>query len=76
MPELFTLIEKINIRHAQEYKMQILIAQNPHSRKPEELWKSLEKLEKNTPEEPQFDETGFEILKQRMSQNPRIIVKP
>lgn len=24
---------------------------------------------------PEFDQKGFEILKQRMSQNPRIIVK-
>lgn len=56
--------------------MQLAIAQNPHAKNPQELW---DLLSKDTPTEKKESDTldigGMELLKAKMSENPRIIVK-
>lgn len=56
--------------------MQLAIAQNPHAKNPQELWDLLNKQDtKDNIESATLDVGGMELLKARMSENPRIIVK-
>lgn len=83
VPELLRLIDKINLRTVRRNIADLAISQNPHTKNPKELADSLIHQEKELlaqisneqPKPPEFDAVGFELLKQRMSQNPRIIVK-
>lgn len=55
------------------------ITQNPHVKDPKVLWKTIEEQERAITGEPdktqEFDATGFEMLKARLSENPRFVVK-
>lgn len=77
--ELFFLVDKINKRKIQDYKIQMAIIQNPHVKDPKVLWKEIEKqeneLEGKSYLEAEFDTVGFEMLKSKMRENPRIVVK-
>lgn len=82
LDELTELIPKIERRKNAAYKMQLAIVQNPHVKNQKELWsilntqeKQIERKEKPKEEEPKFDAVGFEMLKSKMRQNPRILVK-
>lgn len=57
--------------------MQLAIAHNPHIKEQKRLWDILDEENKKYIAEPEeeFDELGFELLKQQMAQNPRMIVK-
>jgi hypothetical protein len=46
-----------------------------HNSKPQELIESLQGTGYDSPEVDEFDKTGFELLKARMRQNPRMVVK-
>lgn len=72
------MVKNINKRKASEYKMQLLIAQNPYSKNPKELFNAIKQMEtdvEEVEEEPVFDDVGFEHLKIVMSQNPRFQIK-
>lgn len=76
--ELFYLAKKINLRKVRGYKMQLSIVQNPHVKDPAQLWQALESEERQygtIKKIAEFDELGFELLKQKMRENPRMIVK-
>lgn len=57
----------------------MVIVQNPHAKNPKELWDTITRIEKQIPGTTQksdsFDAAGFEILKAKLRQNPRFIVK-
>lgn len=77
LDELYKLIEQARIRKVREWKMQLAIASNPHVKDPKNLYRLLDAEERRDrkPTPAIFDNQGFELLKQRMSDNPRIIVK-
>ncbi len=53
--------------------MQLAISQNPYSKKPKELWDILN--EGNKQFDTEMDQVGLDRLKERLSQNPRFVVK-
>lgn len=73
--DLIPLVEKINARQVSEYKMLLAIVQNPYAKDPQKLWQILKSREPHKVRSEKLDVAGFEALKIRMSQNPRIIVK-
>lgn len=77
--ELFELIQSVNRRKIQNTRLELAIVQNPHIKDPQDLWKLLDQQERELdglpPRDETFDAAGFAILKMRMKQNPRIIVK-
>jgi hypothetical protein len=77
LDELYKLLEQARIRKVREWKMQLAIASNPHVKDPKTLYRMLDEEERrNRKLEPvKFDAGAFEVLKQRISDNPRIIVK-
>lgn len=58
-----------------DYKMQLAIIQNPHTKNPRQLWKEIERQLKEKEPNEEFDSVGFERLKDQLSQSPRFIVK-
>lgn len=81
LDEIVELVEKINRRKFQNIKLQLSIAQNPFAKDPKALWNALDAEEaKITGRRPSYldaklDKSGFEMLKQRLRENPRIKVK-
>lgn len=74
--ELYYLTQKIEKRKLAEYKMQLAIAQNPHVKDPKELWRILNSQTTESYERPhELDNASFEILKSKLSSNPRFVVK-
>lgn len=67
-------MQHIGRRKKGEYQTLLAIVQNPHADDPSQLWEAFK-----DPEEPEnqleLDKKGFEFLKQKMSDNPRMIVK-
>lgn len=55
------------------------IIQNPHVKDPKTLWSEIEKqeleLDGKSYLDAQMDVAGFELLRSKMSSNPKIIVK-
>lgn len=72
--ELYYLSQNINRRKIGDYKVQLAIAQNPHTKNPRELWRIFEDMNTEKKQET-LDVTGFELLKNAMRDNPRIVVK-
>lgn len=68
------LTKAIEKRKMAEYRMQLAIVQNPHSKNPKELWANLQ-TEEASLRRTEFDEQGMSILKSKLASNPRIIVK-
>ena len=64
-----------------DYKMQLAIIRNPHTENPDNLVKILDQGFEDDPEvsyakrKAEFDEAGFELLKSKLMQNPRFVVK-
>lgn len=75
LEEVQLMIEAIRKRKNGKYKMLLAIAQSPHSKDPQLLWKALEAEDRVTDEDAELDTTGFEKLKLITGQNPRIVVK-
>ncbi len=76
MFELVPIIQKINKRKVDEYKMQIAIVQNPHVKNPGELWKKIEAMRPvEEKKSDKLDVVGFENFKRTLASNPRFIVK-
>jgi hypothetical protein len=77
--DLVYLTEKANVRKLRDYRMQLSITTNPHVKNPKELFKILEQEERRITGAPQLNATmdtaGFEQLKNRLSQNPRFVIK-
>jgi hypothetical protein len=74
LDDLYFLVQKINDRKLQEYKMELAIVQNPHVKEPRRLWDILKSQEQREKDD-EFDAIGFEILKDRLRQSRRFIVK-
>lgn len=70
LDELFYLVENINKRQTRDWKMQLAIAQNPYTKKPQDLWKLIDKLE-----EKEEEYQGVAALKQLFSKNKRFNIK-
>lgn len=70
------MVKNINRRKVNEYKIQLAITQNPHSKEPKELWSILKQFEAED-EQPseEYDAVGLQVLKNKLGQNPRFIVK-
>ena len=78
LDELYFLTREINKRRLREYSMQLLIAQNPFSKNPKEIFNEIDRLqaeEEGKKQLDEFDTNGFERLKLAMRSNPRIQVK-
>lgn len=73
LDELVKLNEKIRVRKISEYKMQLAIASNPHSKEPKKLWDMLDNQVRE-PIDEKLDKTGMEKLKQQLLRNSRAIV--
>lgn len=73
--EVYLLMESAKKRKNGNYRMLLAIAQSPHSKDPNLLWKALEADDRFDYKSDTLDETGFERLKLSASKNPRIIVK-
>ena len=69
------LLDRITKRKNSDYKMQLAIAQNPHSTDPKQLWYLLSRNEEADPTSLELDVEGFERLKQAMSKSGSIVVK-
>jgi hypothetical protein len=64
----------IKRRKVDEYKMQMAVIQNPHTKDPKKLWQTIDNMvPKSRPDK--LDVAGFEVLKIRLQQNPRFVVK-
>lgn len=72
--EVMRLLPLIRKRKTIEYQMLLAIVQNPHTKKPKELWKILEAQIKE-PTDEKIDRRGLEMLKQRMAGGKSIKVK-
>jgi hypothetical protein len=70
-------LQKIEKRKLTEYKIQLAIVQNPHVKEPKDLWRMLNRQsgDNGLSRPKQFDDTGFELFKNTLSQNPRFVVK-
>lgn len=55
--------------------MLLAIIQNPHTKDPQELWKLLNSEDTPYYEQESLDKVGFELLKLKMADNPRIKIK-
>lgn len=78
LDDLFIYIRKIAERKIANIKLQMVIVQNPHVKDPKKLWVAIETAEKQLPgqkKSEEFDAAGFELLKAKLRQNPRFIVK-
>ncbi len=66
--ELFHLQKQITKRKLANYRMLLRIQQNPQSKDPGKLWDDLQDPDAANDRftNPQFDATGFELLKQKM----------
>ncbi len=64
-------------RKIQEYKMQMLITQNPHVKNPKALMNELDSLESRYIEkdymEAKLDKTGFAILKAKLKKGSKLV---
>lgn len=55
--------------------MELAIAQNPHVKNPKELWDTLNAYERYDNDTEELDKAGMALLKDKMRQNPRIMIK-
>lgn len=74
LDELLYLSKEANKRHIREWKMQLAITQNPYSKKPRELWDIISAQDKDHVDE-KLDKSGLNILRQKLTSNPRFIFK-
>lgn len=72
--EVYRLMKQIKKRKLGEIRTLLAISENPHRENPQLLWEELNK-EENPTSGLELDRGAFEILKQKMRDNPRIIVK-
>jgi hypothetical protein len=72
--ELVKLIKVIRKRKNEENKTWLALIQNPHTKKPEELWRILDSINKS-PLDEKMDKQGLERLKMAMggSKNIKVI---
>lgn len=77
LDDLPDLIIQINKRKLMDYKMQLAIVSNPHTKNPGKLWQLLTKLDTGNRQakKDDFDNLGFERLKGQLSKRPTILVK-
>lgn len=77
LDELFELVKKINKRKLSEYQIQLAIVQNPFVKNPKELWETIKREATNydTETEPVYDKTGLELLKMKLSNGSKIVIK-
>lgn len=55
--------------------MELAIAQNPYSKKPQHLWDIISSQEEKDPRDDKIDRVGLRNLKMQLSKNPRFVVK-
>jgi hypothetical protein len=72
--ELVYLSKRIRMRQIAEYKMQLLIASNPHTKNPRELWDTLDG-QIDDPISDTMDRQGMENLKRMLSNSKAFVVK-
>lgn len=73
--ELIYFSDQIKKRQVDEWKMQLAISSNPHVKNPKELWDVLNAVDRFDNDDGIMDKAGMQLLKDRMRQNPRIVVK-
>jgi hypothetical protein len=71
--EVYYLMKHMNRRKLGEYRMQLALIQNPHTKNPKELWDQLKIDQHIRPAE--LDSTGFDLLRARMQQGQGFNVK-
>lgn len=69
------MIQEIKKRKVAEYKIQLAIVENPHKKKPEDLWNLFENMDADMPRAEKFDEAGFNKLKSLLSKGGGFTVK-
>lgn len=72
--DVFYLREHIKRRHFEDWKMQLAIVQNPHTKNPKDLWDMLS-AETNVPADEKLDKEGFEAFKRALAGSQRVQVK-
>lgn len=77
LDQLVKLIKQSNLRKIREWRMQLSIVSNPHVKDPKNIFRLLDREETRImgPAGPEFDQVGFEALKNQLSRSQRIIVK-
>lgn len=77
LDDLQHLSKAMDKRKLSEYKMQLAITQNPHTKDPKKLWDVIKSKEEPEPRSEQFDAAGFERLKLAMQTagGSKILVK-
>ncbi len=70
LDELVHLLDKIKARQVTEYQMQLAIIQNPHTKNPQELWRTLEQTT-HKPIDEKPDKQGMMNLKRKMAGTSR-----
>lgn len=75
LDDLIRLSKEINRRKIQEHKTQLAIVQNPHVKNPKKLWDVLSCFDNTKSVSDSFDSVGFELLKNKLKQNPRFKIK-
>jgi len=72
--ELMCLTDVIKSRKSSEYKMQLAIVSNPHTKKPRELWDALNETTRK-PLDEKLDKQGMMDLKRLLVNSKQIVVK-
>lgn len=76
LDEAYHYLELIRKRNNLKYRILLRIVENPHTDKPSELWDLLRReAGTESTKDDKLDSDGMELLKMKMSGNPRIIVK-
>ena len=75
LDEFLQLQKQIKNRKILDIKLQLNIAQNPHTKDPKKFFEELDRLEDKPIEKPVLDKTGFSILKSKLAKSSSIVVK-
>lgn len=69
------LLPVIERRKLDEYRIELALITNPHTKDPKALWRMLQPPTDAIERPVSFDKTSFDILKTQLSQDSRIVVK-
>lgn len=75
LDDLIKLMPVIEKRKLDEYRIQLALITNPHTKNPSELWNMLKPPPDITDRPIELDKTSFDLLKTKLSKGSRIVVK-
>jgi len=73
--DLFYLVTQMGKRKLDEYRIQLALISNPHTKDPNNLWRKLEPPPEIGKRPETLDKTSFDVFKTKLTQGSHIIVK-